>query len=253
MGILSKIREAATILLVRPSEARNALEVFMVKRPGRGDFPDLHVYPGGKVDHSDSEIFDCCVGFDDVVASERLHVQSKGLRFWVTVIRECFEEAGVLLALRNGQPFTYQSQKEKDRYSEIQGQLMAGEMDFSEFVRSEKLQLAVSDVYYLSHWITPSSAPARFDTRFFLAAMPDDQVADRHERELVSGQWVTATDALEHHENKRWQMIYPTITNLKSIASYSTVAEVVTAVEKRQHLPSINTELHQQGMQYDSV
>ena len=53
MGILSKIREAATILLVRPSEARNALEVFMVKRPGRGDFPDLHVYPGGKVDKSD--------------------------------------------------------------------------------------------------------------------------------------------------------------------------------------------------------
>ena len=147
----------------------------------------------------------------------------------------------------------YQSQKEQDRYSEIQGQLMAGEMNFPEFIRSEKLQLAVSDVYYLSHWITPSSAPARFDTRFFLAAMPDDQVADRHERELVSGQWVTATDALEHHENKRWQMIYPTITNLKSIASYSTVAEDVTAVEKRQHLPSINAELHQQGMQYDSV
>jgi len=130
---------------------------------------------------------------------------------------------------------------------------MAGEISFSEFVRSEKLQLAVSDVYYLSHWITPPTAPARFDTRFFLAAMPNGQVADRHERELVSGQWVTASEALAHHENKRWLMIYPTITNLKSIASYSTVADVLTAVEKREHLPAIDTELHQQGMQYDSI
>ena len=250
---MSKIREAATILLVRPSKSVQALEVFMVKRPGRGDFPDLHVYPGGKVDKADSEVFDRCAGFDDSAASKHLHVPSGGLRFWVTVIRECFEESGVLLAHRDGRPFVYRTQSEKEKYGEIRGQLMAGDIGFAEFVRSEKLQLAVSDVYYLSHWITPPTAPARFDTRFFLAAMPKDQIADRHERELVSGEWITATEAFKHHENDRWQMIYPTITNLKSIESYATVPEVLSAVEKRQHLPSIDTELHQQGMQYDSV
>ena len=46
------IRLAATVMIVRdkPASSGFGIEVFMMKRPGKGDFPDLHVFPGGKVE-----------------------------------------------------------------------------------------------------------------------------------------------------------------------------------------------------------
>ena len=45
------IRLAATVVLMRDTD--NGIEVFMMQRPGGVDFPDLHVFPGGKVDDQD--------------------------------------------------------------------------------------------------------------------------------------------------------------------------------------------------------
>ena len=224
----------------------------MVKRPGRGDFPDLHVYPGGKVD-SDDEGFDAlCSGIDDAEASSRVRVDAGGLKYWVAVIRECYEEAGVLLAERDGAPFEYASDAERARFRLARQDLIDGTLKFSDFVTSEGLRLATHRVQYLSHWITPEGAPARFDTRFFVAGMPEGQTTDRHESEVVSGDWVTPKAALEHHEAGRWQMIYPTFTNLGSVAGYARVDEMIDAVVARRHVGEITTELHRQGMQYDS-
>ena len=89
------IRLAATVMLIRDNPA--GLQVYMVKRPGRGDFPDLHVFPGGKVDEDDW-LPDSCPTLTDQEASARLGVSAGGLRYWVAVARECFEECGVLLA-----------------------------------------------------------------------------------------------------------------------------------------------------------
>ena len=48
------VRKAATVLIVRPAE--RGPELFMLQRPGRGVFPDLHVFPGGKVDDQDADL-----------------------------------------------------------------------------------------------------------------------------------------------------------------------------------------------------
>ena len=248
---MTKIREAATVLLVR--ESAQSPEVFMVKRPGRGDFPDLHVYPGGKVDGDDAEFESMCAGLDDVTASSMLSVETAGLRFWVTVIRECFEEAGVLLAERDGRPFEYESRAEHDRYQVAREQLVSGELVFSEFVRSEGLQLATDRVHYHSHWITPESAPARFDTRFFIAPMPAGQIAVGHLTETVSGEWVTPANALELKERGSWQLIYPTLTTLSSVRNYASVETMIDAVKAGEHIGEVTHELHFQGMQHDSA
>ena len=71
----------------------------MVQRPGRGTFPNLHVFPGGKVDAADADLAHICEGLDDAEASDRLGIASGGLRYWVTAIRECFEECGGIAGL----------------------------------------------------------------------------------------------------------------------------------------------------------
>ena len=53
------IRLAATVLLLRDVGAD--MEVFMLKRPGGVDFPDLHVFPGGKVDKGDTGAVDAAL------------------------------------------------------------------------------------------------------------------------------------------------------------------------------------------------
>ena len=90
------IRLAASVLVVRDVPA-GGIELFMLQRPGQAVFPNLHVFPGGKVDESDF-LPDICVGIDDERASRSLGVSAGGIRYWVAVVRECFEECGVLLA-----------------------------------------------------------------------------------------------------------------------------------------------------------
>src|SRR5690349_6986913 len=95
----AKPRAAATVLLLR--DAPGGVEVLMLRRLERaGDRSSgAFVFPGGTLDAEDAAAHDCCVGLDDAAASARLGVPAGGLDYVVAAIRECFEEAGVLLAV----------------------------------------------------------------------------------------------------------------------------------------------------------
>ena len=161
MATASKpIRKAATVLVVRDGAAD--LEVFMVQRPGRGVFPNLHVFPGGKVEGGDHGLDHLCRELTDAEASAALGLAHGGLRYWVTAIRECFEECGVLLAYRDGALFQPRDDAEETRFDAYRNQLIGGDIDLPELARREELVLATDRVHYFSHWITPESAPARF-------------------------------------------------------------------------------------------
>ena len=242
-----KIRHAATVLLVRPGDP---VEVFMMQRPGRGTFPNLHVFPGGKVETDDHGLDGLCRGLSDADASRVLGVDSGGLRYWVTAIRECFEECGVLLAYgADSTLFEARDADEAARFDDYRNALAAGEADLPTLARREGLQLATDRVRYFSHWITPPTAPARFDTRFFITPMPVGQTAIGHHRETVSGAWVTAAQALANHDAGRWQMIHPTLTTLTTVARYSSVDELLDAVDEGSHIGEIGDGLSEQGMQ----
>ena len=97
------LRDAATVMLVRDGNA--GLEVFMVRRTLSAAFAGgMYVFPGGAVDAADggAEVEPLCDGVTDAAASAQLELPAGGLAFWVAAIRECFEEAGVLLARQDG-------------------------------------------------------------------------------------------------------------------------------------------------------
>src|SRR5207244_6354800 len=102
------VRDAATVMLVRDGsddgdggDGTGGMEVFMLRRNLNSDFVGgAYVFPGGAVDEADrhADLESVCTGRSDDQASAALGVDEGGLAFWVAAVRECFEEAGVLLA-----------------------------------------------------------------------------------------------------------------------------------------------------------
>lgn len=240
------IRLAASVLLLR--DTAHGPEVFMLKRPGRGDFPDLHVFPGGKVDEEDflPEYLD---SLEDGHANQLLGLNAGAARYWVTAIRECFEECGVLLARRDGQLLALTDPAEVERFDGYRHRLIDTHMSMAELCREEGLTLAADHLLYFSHWLTPAVVPRRFDTRFFMARMPAAQETAAHHWETAGSEWVVPKQALAAAAAGEWQMIAPTLTSLQSIAGYSSVTEVFAAVQHQLHLPELTDELRRQGMQ----
>ena len=110
---------AATVLLVRNASAGEGIEVFMVERASKANFGGAYVFPGGKVDTDDGleRIENICSGPTDAAASDKLGEEKGGLAYWIACIRECFEEAGILIAYRkDGSPFDPETPEENGRF-----------------------------------------------------------------------------------------------------------------------------------------
>lgn len=240
------IRLAATVVLMR--DTVGGVEVFMMQRPGGVDFPDLHVFPGGKVDEQDL-LEDCLHGCTEADANRQLGLGAGGLRYWVTAIRECFEECGVLLARRNGAFLALDEPAEVARFDAYRQELIDGRMTMAELCERERLVLAADCLSYFSHWLTPASVPRRFDTRFFVARMPGMQDTAAHAWEAAGEHWIAPAAALAAAESGEWQMIAPTVTTLTSLATFPDVEAVFAAVASEMHLPTLTEELSRQGMQ----
>src|SRR5687767_15852277 len=86
-------RPAATLILLR-----EGMEVLMLQRTQNAAFlGGAYVFPGGSLDAQDNDMRRV-VGLTEAQANERLKLASGGIAYYVAAIRECFEEAGVLLA-----------------------------------------------------------------------------------------------------------------------------------------------------------
>ncbi len=220
----------------------------MLKRPGGVDFPDLHVFPGGKVDDED-HIDPLCDGLNDAEASALLGLSAGGIRYWVAAVRECFEECGVLLARRDGELLRLDQAEERERFERYRVKVMEEGFSFVEMCRDEGLTIACDQVIYFSHWLTPEMAPRRFDTRFFCAAMPAGQQTLAHHWETADSDWTRPVDALTRMDEGEWQMIHPTFMTLRSLSPYGGVAQALDAALAESHLPELTDKLRSEGMQ----
>ena len=242
-------RDAATIMLVRDAAGPvgPSLEVCMLRRHLNSDFVGgAYVFPGGKVDDDDRSTAagDACTGRDDAAASDLLGVEAGGLAFWVAALRECFEEAGVLLAYRQEVPaggvlMEMADPDARRRLAAHRDGLNAGTTGFLELLRSEGLRLAVDRVHYFSHWITPEAAPKRYDTRFFVAALPPGQVPVHDDHETVETVWVRPAEALERAAAGEFDLIFPTIKNLEAITRFATSDELLAAAAAVERVPTV--------------
>src|SRR6185437_6179679 len=127
-----------------------ALEVLMVRRNLRSDFVGgAYVFPGGAVDLLDGGAEAICAGRTDAGASALLGFGSGGLAYWVAVVRETFEEAGLLLARREGGPALLAGDPEEEaRFVAERAAVNAGTRRFLDLCRDEHLRLAVGDIHY---------------------------------------------------------------------------------------------------------
>lgn len=216
---------ATTVLLLRPSvdgDPASVPEVFMVVRHHQIDFASgALVFPGGKVDAADSDarLRDLCAGIDGLPDDE--------LAFRVAGIREAFEEAGVLLARKRGSAELIGAaalRPIEDRYRQA---LVKGEATMADMAANEDLVLACDTMLPYAHWITPVFVPKRFDTRFFVAAAPADQVALHDGHESVDSVWVHPAQAIADADAGRRTMLFPTKLNLMKLAELPTVAAVL--------------------------
>jgi 8-oxo-dGTP pyrophosphatase MutT (NUDIX family) len=220
-------------MLVRDAPRDGALEVLMVRRNLRSDFVGgAYVFPGGAVDPADggTEAEAACIGRSDAEASALLGQSEGGLAYWVAVVRETFEEAGLLLAQRTDGPGLLSGEAEEEaRFIAARAEVNAGTLRFLDLCRREDLRLTVGGIHYFAHWITPRGAPRRFDTRFFVAAAPPGQIAAHDAGETIAEIWISPEAALAGHRDGAFEMIFPTIRNLQAISRFTTSAELLAA------------------------
>ncbi|MTV24713.1 NUDIX hydrolase [Nitriliruptoraceae bacterium ZYF776] len=241
---------SATVLVVRDGDA--GLEVLLLERHLRSDFAGgAYVFPGGKVDPRDGDLAaDRHTGVDLEVAARELQVDGPdvALGLLVAAVRETFEEAGVLLAHRaDGTPVSA-SDLASASFREARRALAArGEpYDWRPWLADEDLVLDLGGLAFWSWWLTPHGMHKRFDTRFFVAALPAAQadVAAHDEVETTAMRWLTPRAALDAQAAGEVTIIFPTRRNLQALEAYTVAADAVAAAaagrtDRRPILPTL--------------
>lgn len=230
------IRPAATVMLIRDRPS-DTFEVFMLQRTLSAAFAKgMYVFPGGRVDEGDSaeELEELCDGLTDEQASGLLQVPAGGLAFWVAAIRECFEEAGVLLARQtsNDEIVRFDTPDMVARFAQARGQIHDGSLTLTQLCARENLRLVTNSIQYVSHWITPVGETRRFDTRFFVARAPQAQEPLHDDGETIASLWVEPAEALARGKRGELAMIPPTISNLEFLANHQTTTDALDSASR---------------------
>ena len=221
------------MLLVRDADA-GGVEVFMLRRTFNAAFASgMFVFPGGKVDDVDGvdEIAELCDGLTDTHASSLLGIANGGLAYWVACIRECFEEAGVLLARHEstGDVVRFDDEETAQRFEAERENIHDGSVALLDLCKREGLRLTTDDIHYVSHWITPMGERRRFDTRFFIARAPQAQEPLHDDGETIESFWISPQEAIERAHEKDLMLMPPTKANIEFLLPFKTADEVLAA------------------------
>jgi glyoxylase-like metal-dependent hydrolase (beta-lactamase superfamily II)/8-oxo-dGTP pyrophosphatase MutT (NUDIX family) len=213
-------RPAATVLLLR--DGSPGPEAFLLQRTKSAAFlAGAHVFPGGALDKADQDprVLRRVHGLSEEEANARLGVPAGGLAYWVAAVRECFEEAGILLA--QGEDGHALSAARTAQLAQFRGALHSGKLAFAEFLEKERLLLRAHDLAYFGHWITAPGRARRFDTRFFLALAPHGQEGAHDGTELIASLWLRPQEALEREAGGAMDLVFATKNTLADLARFA--------------------------------
>ncbi len=104
--------------------------------------------------------------------------------------------------------------------------LLAKSLSFHSLLVKQELFCDLASLAYFSQWQTPSHVPMRFDTRFFLAALPDDQSPLPTSPEVAHSLWLTPDHALQLFTKNELPMIFPTFAALRTLADFDSLDRV---------------------------
>ena len=215
-------RPASTILLLRDGAA-GEIEVFMMVRHYEIDFNSgALVFPGGSVDKGDKEII-----ADPALYSGGERLDEVTLSFRIAAIRETFEESGILLARPKGSKALVDAKRAKQIEAAHRASLCEGKTTFLKVLIDNGLLLALDELVPYAHWITPEGMPKRFDTWFFLAAAPPEQLGAHDGKEATESIWVSPREALEGGNSGRFKLPFPTTRNLIKLGKQASVRAAI--------------------------
>jgi 8-oxo-dGTP pyrophosphatase MutT (NUDIX family) len=221
---------AATLILVR--DTPEGPQVLLQQRSATSRFvAGAWVFPGGRLDADDHAPAWESHGLCPLSARRQLSLrEGSGLAYWVAAVRESFEEAGVLLARRADRPDAPPA--DADTLDAWRQSMMRGDMHFAALCQRERLILDLGKVAYVNHWITPANLPIRYDTRFFIARLPDGQQADHRHFEAVDTRWVSPDEALCRCEAGEFKLILPTLVSLQAMRGQIDCAGIIRALAR---------------------
>lgn len=233
-------RAAASLVLLREvsddgqasgPQPPDALEVFMLRRPVEDAvLAGAYVFPGGKVDREDAHV-DALVRLRESPDLLQARLAEAGLppheaaAVFFAAFRETFEEVGVLLAAGVGQA-------EADRARDLAG-LGLG---FAEILERLDLHLDPAQLLPWSRWITPrvpTMMRKRFDTRFFVTAMPAGQQPRPDPREAIGGEWVRPRAALARYWEGSIDLAAPQIMTLAHLSRFASLKAAISEARQR--------------------
>ena len=201
-----------------------------------------HVFPGGAVDASDSDEqwAGLCSGIDTAAANRILGVEHDGLAYWIAAIRECFEEAGILLAAAgDGDLIEIDDATRIAEYGALRKQMAEGKLNLRQLCESRHLTIAADRMAYFSHWITPPHNVRRFDTRFFVAAAPALQAPSHDDTETMGHVWIGVNEALDKYRSKELDMVFPTVRTLEALANFPDTEALMAHARAERTVPRI--------------
>ena len=213
-------RPAATLILLRDGAA--GLEVLMMQRSKSSVFlGGAYVFPGGSLDAADA-------AGEDAGADSLSHYR-------VAAVRECFEEAGILLL-----------HDAKGQISPERAQRIARDRPFGEILENEKLHVPHGEIAYYAHWVTSPGGPRRFDTRFFAALAPEGQEGSHDRNEAVHQAWISPAEALERGARGEIELVFATRITLQDLQQFAAAADALRAIGARPE-PETNRACWAQG------
>jgi 8-oxo-dGTP pyrophosphatase MutT (NUDIX family) len=231
-------RDASTVVLLREGDAQpGGLEVYLLRRVDQMAFAGgFCVFPGGGVDKRD---FDHEIGWAGPSPAEwatLLSTTEQHARALVcAAVRETFEESGVLLAgfsVDSVVADTTGDDWEADRQA-----LEKRELSFTSFLADRGLVLRTDLLAYWGSWITPIFEPRRYDTRFFVAALPEGQVTRDVSTESSHVLWKPVREVIADVDADRMAMLPPTYATCLELYSSTSVAAALGSADSRDRTP----------------
>lgn len=228
-------RHAATVMLLR--DGRAGVEAYLLRRRDTMAFAaGFFVFPGGSVDPRDGDLPDSAwVGPPPAQWCGPLSADDRLARGLIcAAVRETFEESGVLLA---GSADAVVEDTSGDDWEADRLALLDRSLSLAEMLRRRGLSLRADLLRAWAHWITPEVEPRRYDTRFFVAALPGRQRTRDVGGEADRVVWMRPQDAIDGQARGEVAMLPPTLFNLAEVAVHRTVGDVLVAGTARDIRP----------------
>jgi 8-oxo-dGTP pyrophosphatase MutT (NUDIX family) len=231
---------ASTVVLLRPAPAAaRGLQVYVLRRHlGMAFAAGMYAFPGGTVDPRDSDSAVAWAGPSPQAWAERLACGEAEARALVcAAVRETFEESGVLLA--GTTPDTVVADTTGESWEQDRAALVDRSLGFADLLAARGLVLRTDLLAAWAHWITPEFEPRRYDTRFFVAALPAGQRTRDVSGEADTVAWMAPADALVGVEAGSMVMLPPTYITLREIGAFETVEGAWSAAAERSIVPVV--------------